>query len=111
MNEAREANRYLGSLATMFKLLKLHRRIPRSFASPIDQSLEADAGVRTDAFGQPVENRGDRDLGFQNLEATLDVGQGRVRFEFSPGGCKLQASHCNGAAQICRKRSPALPED
>jgi len=27
-------NRYVGSLATMYKLLRLHRRLPRSFASP-----------------------------------------------------------------------------
>ena len=39
------------------------------------QCHEADAAVRPLAFGEPVANRGDRDLGRQNVEATLDVGK------------------------------------
>jgi integrase len=37
-------NRYVGSLATMFKLLRFHRRIPRSFTSPIVKGLKLPEG-------------------------------------------------------------------
>lgn len=37
-------NRYVGSLATMLKLLRFHRRIPRSFASPIVKGLKLPEG-------------------------------------------------------------------
>ena len=33
-------NRYIGSLATMYKLLRLHRRLPRSFVSPIVRGMK-----------------------------------------------------------------------
>ncbi len=42
------------------------------------QSDEADQRMGTDAVGQAVEHRGDLDLGFENLEAALDVGQALV---------------------------------
>jgi integrase len=37
-------NRYIGSLGTMFKLLKLHRRLPRSFISPVAKGLKLPEG-------------------------------------------------------------------
>jgi integrase len=33
-------NRYVGALATMYKLLRLHRQLPRSFVSPIVRGLK-----------------------------------------------------------------------
>jgi integrase len=33
-------NRYVGSLATMYKLLRQHRRLPRSFISPVVRDLK-----------------------------------------------------------------------
>ncbi len=37
-------NKYIGALATMLKLLKLHRQLPRSFASPIVKGLKLPEG-------------------------------------------------------------------
>jgi hypothetical protein len=40
-----------------------------------DEGEEADQGVGADAVGQAVVDRRDLDVGFQDAEAALDVGQ------------------------------------
>ena len=42
------------------------------------EGQEADHRVRPDALWQPVVNRRDLDVGLQDPEATLDVGEGLV---------------------------------
>ncbi|CAI10630.1 hypothetical protein p2A211 (plasmid) [Aromatoleum aromaticum EbN1] len=48
---------------------------PRAHDAVQDQRHEADRGVCADAFGQPVIDRPNLDLGFEHLEAALDVGE------------------------------------
>ena len=51
-----------------------------------DEGQEADHGVRADAVGQPVVDRGDLDVGFQDAEAALDVRQALVTRDGFSGG-------------------------
>jgi len=57
------------------------------------QRHEADAGVRADALGQPVEHRRNLDLGLQHMEATLDVGQALVARHDLLGAQVMHVAH------------------
>jgi hypothetical protein len=58
-----------------------------------DQRQKADARVAADALGQPMQHRGDLDLGLQDLEAALDVGQALVAHHDLGGRQVLDVGH------------------
>jgi hypothetical protein len=59
---------------------------PHAHDAVEDERQEADQGVGADAVGQPMVNRRDRYVGFEDAEAALDVGEALVAGDGLGGG-------------------------